>query len=54
MKQKLTSYFTYILFKKTSNEGTNEKIYCVTTRSVYKTIAVVQWRAVRACKSCVA
>ena len=43
MKQKLTLYFTCILFKRNdqTREQTKEKLYYITTLSVYKTIAVV-------------
>ena len=42
MKQKLTSYFTCILFKRNDqNIQTKEKVYCITPWFVCKTIAVV-------------
>ena len=43
MKQKLTLYFTCILFKRNdqTREQIKEKVYCITTQSIYKKIAVV-------------
>ena len=44
IKQKLTLYFTCILFKRNDqmNEQTNNKqVYCIAPQSVNKTIAVV-------------
>ena len=43
MKQKLTLYFTCILFKRNNQtrKQTKEKVYCTITWSVYKIIAVV-------------